>query len=73
MERIKRFYKEHKTACNTVIAGLAIGLVTARRVNHGNRIDDVSLWTRTDGAQMVVARRENGKTENFWHSAPTEV
>lgn len=65
MNRIKRFYEEHKeqiVITAAVVAGVA--LITTRKRGKID-VDYVDLWHNRKGDQLIGVRLTNGTERNF--------
>lgn len=73
MERIKRFYKDHRQGCNTAITAFAtLGTLFAMKNARGMKIENVALWQNDGGTQLIAVGLKNGSTKTFTKT-PTKL
>ncbi len=73
-ERIKRFYRDHESGCNKLLAaGAFVGTVQFIRTWNGHKLDDANLWEGDNGASIILVSRRNGNTATFYKEPKNQV
>lgn len=64
-ERIKRFYDDHKVACNIVASTFAVTALAVLKTKHDAKIVSADVWKRDDGMLLISVRQKNGIDTNL--------
>ena len=75
MNRVKKFFKDHKEDISAIamgaIAGAIVAVVTSKVVEFNMMPTEANIYTRDDGASLIEIKLQNGKHVPLFKAPPT--